>query len=142
MPLFENEVSSRPENQKTTRHNTNLPQLDDADIRLFARTIHRDLRHTLDPVLDRVRHMGHNLDGLSEIVAPALLLDDVQVDLASGDVVLAREAHREIPLVVAEIEINLAAYKSSAFPSLQYAKPHEFTNPSTGQSTRRARPGP
>jgi iron-sulfur cluster repair protein YtfE (RIC family) len=59
--------------------------------------------------------MRHNLDGLSKIVAAALLLNDVQVDFACGDVVFASKAHREIPLVVAKIEINLAAYILSAF---------------------------
>ena len=58
--------------------------------------------------------MGHNLDGLAKIVATALLLDNIQIDLAGGDVVLASKAHREIPLVVAKIEINLAAYILSA----------------------------
>ena len=86
--------------------------------------------------------MGHNLNGLSKVVATALLLDDIQIDLAGGDVVLAGEANREIPLVVAQVEINLAAYRQSAFTSPQINKPHKFTNRSTGQSTRRARRGP
>lgn len=54
--------------------------------------------------------MGHNLHCPAEIVAAALLLDYVQVDLAGGDVVFAREADREISLVVAKIEVYFRAY--------------------------------
>lgn len=53
--------------------------------------------------------MGHDLHRLAEIVATTLLLDDVEVDLAGGDVVLAGEADREVTLVVAEIEIDFGA---------------------------------
>jgi hypothetical protein len=88
---------------------SNSPKLDDADIGLLARAVDRDGGDALDPVLDGVCDVGHDLHRLSEIVAAALLLDDVQVDLAGGDVVLAGEADREVALVVAEIEVDLTA---------------------------------
>jgi hypothetical protein len=53
--------------------------------------------------------MGHDLDRLAEVVAAALTLNDVLVDLARCDVVLAGEGDVEVALVVAEIEVDLAA---------------------------------
>lgn len=44
-----------------------------------------------------------HLNRLSEVVAAALLLDDVTVHLAGGDVVLAREADGQVALVVAQV---------------------------------------
>ena len=44
-----------------------------------------------------------------EIVAAALLLDHRHVDLAGGDVVVPGHARRGEALVVAEVEVGLAA---------------------------------
>lgn len=118
----------------------NSPKLNNAHIRLLARTVNRDLGHPLDPVLDRIRHMGHDLHRLAKVVAAALLLDDVEVDLAGGDVVLAREADREVALVVAEIEVDFAACKRSE--SWTAAAGTVFTHRKSRRSTRRARQGP
>ena len=46
---------------------------------------------------------------LSEVVAAALALNDALVDLARGDVVVAAERDVEEALVVAEVEVDLAA---------------------------------
>lgn len=84
-------------------------QLNYTHIRLFTRVIHGDARHLLDPVLDRIGDVGNDLHGFTQIVALALALDDVLIDLAGGDVVVAGEGDVEVALVVAEIEVDFAA---------------------------------
>jgi hypothetical protein len=51
----------------------------------------------------------HDLHSLAEIIALALALDDVLVDLARGDVVVASKGDVKVALVVAEIEVDFAA---------------------------------
>ena len=53
--------------------------------------------------------MRHDLHRLAEVVALALALDDVLVDLACGDVVVAREGDVEVALIVAQVEVDFAA---------------------------------
>ena len=53
--------------------------------------------------------MGNDLDGLAEVVAAALLGDDLLVDAAGGKVVVAGEAGVGEALVVAEVEVGLRA---------------------------------
>lgn len=84
-------------------------KLDNADVWSLVGVVHWDLGDALDPVLDRVGQVWHDLDGAAEVVAATLLLDDVLVDLASCDVVLAREGDVEVALVVTEIEVDLSA---------------------------------
>jgi hypothetical protein len=95
------------------RHALNITdcasQLDNADIRLLASVVDRYPRHLLYPFLDRVCDVGYHLHRLAEIVAFALALNDVLVDLAGCDVVVACEGDVEVTLVVAEIEIDFAA---------------------------------
>lgn len=45
----------------------------DAHVRFFAGIVHRDFGDAFNPVLDGIRDMGDDLDGLSEIVAPPLV---------------------------------------------------------------------
>src|SRR5215469_12451229 len=62
-----------------------------------------------DEGLDRVSDVRNDLHGRTQIVAPALLGNDLLVDAACGDVVgLARWASSE-PLIMAEIEVGLGA---------------------------------
>lgn len=53
--------------------------------------------------------MRHNLNSLSEIITATLTLDNVLVDLAGGNVLVAREGDVEVTLVVSEIEVDFAA---------------------------------
>lgn len=53
--------------------------------------------------------MGYDLHRLAKVIALALALDNVLVNLAGGDVVVAGEGDVEIALVVAEIEVDFAA---------------------------------
>src|SRR6185503_3589258 len=63
----------------------------------------------LDRVLDRVGDVRDDLHRAPEVVAAALLLDHLQVDLAGGPVVVARGDGVGEALVVPEIEIGLGA---------------------------------
>ena len=101
----------------------------DTDVRLLTGVVDGYFRYALDPVLDGSRDVGNDLDGLAEVVAPALqrprelatgaqrdsieetdlLLDDLAVDLARGNVVVTREGNVEIAFVVAEVEVDLSA---------------------------------
>ena len=85
------------------------PELDNAHVRPDAAAVHGDVRHALDPVLDGVGDVRDHLHRLAEVVAPPLLLDHVPVDLAGGQVVVLREGDVEEPLVVAEVQVGLAA---------------------------------
>jgi hypothetical protein len=95
------------------RHALNITncasQLNDADIRLLARVVDRYPCHLLYPFLNRVCDVGYHLHRLAEIVAFALALNDVLVDLAGCDIVVACEGDIEVAFVVAEIEIDFAA---------------------------------
>jgi hypothetical protein len=52
----------------------------------------------------------HSAPAAHHSAAPTyLLLDDLAVDLARGDVVVARQGDVEVALVVAEVEVGLAA---------------------------------
>ena len=86
-------------------------QLDYAHVWLLVGVINRDPRHALNPVLDGIGDVRHDLDRLAQIVALALALDNVLVDLARGDVVRAREGDVQVALVVPEIEVHLAAVR-------------------------------
>ena len=66
----------------------------------------RDLAHG---VLDLVGDVRDDLDGLAEIVAAALLGDDLFVDAAGGEVVVAGEFGVGEALVVAEVEVGFGA---------------------------------
>jgi hypothetical protein len=84
-------------------------QLNYAHVWLLARIVDRYARHLLDPVLYRIGDVRHDLHGFAEVVAFALALDDMLVDLAGCDVVVAREGDVEVTLIVAEIEVDFAA---------------------------------
>ena len=62
-----------------------------------------------DKVLDGVGDVGNDLDGGAEIVAAALLGEDVLVDAAGGDVVATGGGPPGEALVMAEVEIGLGA---------------------------------
>ena len=59
--------------------------------------------------LDLVRDVGDDLHCAAEIVAPALLGDDVVVDGARGGVVLVGQGNVKIALVVTKIEVGFCA---------------------------------
>lgn len=83
-------------------------KLYNAYIWLLVRVIDWDLGYPLDPVLNRIGDVWHNLDGPSKIVALSLAIDDVLVNLASGNVVLSSQSDVQIALVVPKIEIDFS----------------------------------
>src|SRR5262249_42449166 len=62
-----------------------------------------------DDRLDLVGDVGNHLDGLPQVLAAALLLDDRVVDAAGGEVVRPAHARGREPLVVTEVHVGLAA---------------------------------
>jgi hypothetical protein len=84
-------------------------QLNDTHIRRLLRVIDGDSGNPFNPVLDCIRQVWNNLDRFADVLASTLLLDDVLVDLACGDVVLAREGDVEVAFVVAKVEVDFTA---------------------------------
>jgi hypothetical protein len=62
-----------------------------------------------DAALDLVGDVGDDLDGLAQVVTPALGGDDGGVDRTGGGVGVPAEGLVDEPLVVAEVEVGLAA---------------------------------
>lgn len=79
----------------------------DAHIRFPSRVIHRNPRHTLNPVLNGVRQVRYNLNSLAQVVTATLALDNMLVDFPRGDILISRERDVEITFVVPEIQIDL-----------------------------------
>ena len=52
--------------------------------------------------------MRHNLHSLTEVVTTTLLLDDLSVDLASRDIIVARQRDIQVALIVSQIQVDLA----------------------------------
>ena len=73
----------------------------------------------LHALLDFVGDVGDDLNGLAEVVAAALLVDDGFVDAARGHAVLAGGLYAREAFVVAEVEVGLhAIYGDVAFAVL------------------------
>ncbi len=60
-------------------------------------------------VFNLVGDVGDDLDGFAEVVAATLFGDDLLVDAASGEVVVAGEVRVGEALVMAEVEVGLGA---------------------------------
>ena len=65
------------------------------------------LSEQLDVALDLVGDVWHHLDGLAQIVAAALLVDDSLIDTPSGERVGLRRLNAGEALVVAQVEVGL-----------------------------------
>ena len=71
------------------------------------------------PALDFVGDVGHDLDGLAQVGAFALLGDHGVVDLAGGHIVGLGSVHTQEALVVPEIQVGLrAVFRDVAFSVL------------------------
>ena len=62
-----------------------------------------------DEFLDVIGHMGDHLHGAAEIIAPALLGDDLLIDAPGGDIVLLGGGTPGEALVMAQIKVSLGA---------------------------------
>lgn len=85
------------------------PQLNDTNIWSLLCVVDRNSRDSLDPVLNCIGQMWHNLDSLSKIIASTFTLDDMLIDFARGDVVFASKGDIEIALVVSKIKIDFSS---------------------------------
>ena len=56
-------------------------KLNDAHIWLLARLIHGNPSDPLNPILNRVGDVGHDLNGFAEEIADSLAVDGLQIDL-------------------------------------------------------------
>ena len=65
--------------------------------------------HAVDKALDFTGNVGNDLDGLSQIFAPALLIQHVPVDLAGGQVGKLVQVLVNKPLIVAQVQVRLQA---------------------------------
>lgn len=82
-------------------------KLNYADVWLLSSIVNRNLCDSLDPVFDCFDYMWNDLHRVSQIITSALFLNDVSIDLASGDVVFSSQGNVEVPLVVAQVEVDL-----------------------------------
>ncbi|MBA7658470.1 hypothetical protein ES703_66425 [subsurface metagenome] len=65
--------------------------------------------HQLDPPLDLISDVGYYLNGLAQVVAPALPVEDLPVDLAGSGVVEQGHVNVDEALVVAQVQVSLGA---------------------------------
>lgn len=79
------------------------PQFDYAYVRLFICVVDWNFSDPLDPVYNGVCNVWHDLDRLAKVVALSLALDDVLIDFASGDIVLAGQGNVQVAFVVAQV---------------------------------------
>ena len=80
------------------------PDLHQANVHILRDLLHRGL--------DFIGDVGNDLHGLAQVVAAALLGDDLLVEAAGGPVVVARKFGVGEALVVAKIEIGFGAVVS------------------------------
>jgi hypothetical protein len=67
---------------RTLNVSNGTTQLNNTDIRLPAGLVNGDLGNALDPVLDGIGNVGHDLNGLAKVATNTLALDHLLVDLA------------------------------------------------------------
>lgn len=90
-------------------------QFDYAHVRLLVRVVDGYPRNPLDPILNRIRDVWHDLHRLTQVGTFPLLLYDMLVDLARCDVVVACEGDVQVALIVAEIEVDFAAVREDEY---------------------------
>jgi hypothetical protein len=84
-------------------------QLDYAYVWLLICIVDGYFGNSLDPVNDGICDVWNDLYGLAEIVAFSLALNNVFVDLASCDIVLASQSDVQVSFVVAQVEVDFSA---------------------------------
>lgn len=67
--------------------------------------------HALDPILNLVRNVRDDLNGLAEVVPLALFGNDLAVDLAGGDVVVGSQFDGQEALVVAKVQVRFGTIR-------------------------------
>lgn len=77
--------------------------------RIAISEVYWNFGHAFDPIHDGIGHMRNDLDSFAQVVTSTLLVYHLLVYLAGGDVVVLGESDIEEALVIAEVEVNLAA---------------------------------
>ena len=101
-PQFLAHLANRLEEGKRLDIAHRSTDLDDRHV-----TIRR--RHLAHRTLDLIRDVRNHLHRLAQVIAAPLLGDDLLVDTAGREVVIARELGMRKPLIVPEVEIGLRA---------------------------------
>lgn len=102
-------MSHRLNERRTLNVANCTTQLDNTNIRRLVCIVNRDPRDPLNPILNGVCEVRHNLHRFPKIVAATFTFDYVLVDLASCDVVLSSECDVEVALVVSKVEVDFTA---------------------------------
>ena len=102
------ELTQRLDKRRRFNVTHRAAQLDNAHVRRLAALINRQRCHTLNPVLNGISQVRHNLHRLTEVVTATLLLDDLSVDLACGDIIVARQRDIQVTLIISQIQVDLA----------------------------------
>ncbi len=90
LPGFSPKLPHSFDERATLNITDSATKFDNAYIWFLVGVIYRYLRNPLDPVLDSVCKMRHNLHCLSKVGPTAFPVDDVLVDFSGGNVVFSR----------------------------------------------------
>lgn len=80
--------------------------LNNADIRLTARFIHRNGCNAFHPILNGICNVWYNLYGLSEVITTTFAFDYIPVNFAGSNVVFAGQRDVEKTFIISKIEID------------------------------------
>ena len=83
------ELSQRFNEWSTFDVSYSSSQFDYTSIWSFSRSICTDMCHTLNPFLNFIGYVRHNLHSLSEIIASTFLLNDICIYLAGCDIIFS-----------------------------------------------------
>lgn len=83
-------------------------QLNNTHIWLLIGIVYWDFGNSLDPVYDGVCDVWDHLHRLAQVVTFTLALNNVLVNLAGCDVVLAGQGNVEVSLVVSKVKVDLS----------------------------------
>ena len=70
--------------------------------------VDRYLSYSLNPILQSIRKMWHDLYCLPQVISFPLSCQDVHVYLASCDIVILGQRNVQIPLVITQVQIDFA----------------------------------
>ena len=102
-PLLQGKLADGFEERQSLDVAGGAADLGDEHVRVGRR------RHVLDALLDFVGDMRNDLDGLAEVIAASLFLDDVEIDTAAREVVELGQLGVGEPLVVAQVQVGFGA---------------------------------
>ena len=84
-------------------------EFDDACIWNLVTAVSGLMCDIFDPFLNRIGYVGNHLNRFTEVISSAFGFDDFRVNFPCGEIVIFSEVNVEETLVVAKIQIDLAA---------------------------------